>query len=253
MSLFWPKRNLMSSYYRTINGQRYDADLLEMAEGLMEGHRDGRLSQADAEQLWEAAFDGMGMTAIEMATLAYIREHENPTRPAKEFFDEMGVGKLNTNDCLTKAGRIAAEFGLEELQLMRFYIEEVQAQEALGGKVGFEPAYRAALAALFEAKYENESPYYIASNTAFEGEEQPNGHDEIVAKLKELINYGVLFLVPHDSKPNPDVSIDFFPPENGETTQDNWIFNLYVDELSDHIYWMVVPRNGDAVSVYGFN
>ena len=148
---------------------------------------------------------------------------------------------------------IAGEFGLEELQLMRFYIEEVQAQEALGGSIGFEDAYRKALAGLFDASHQNESPYHIVTITEFEDGNQPEGHDEIVAKLKELLNYGVLFLVPHDTKPNPDVSIDFYPPENGENTQDNWIFNLYADELTDHIYWMIVPRNGEAVTVYGFN
>lgn len=242
----------MSSYYRTINGQRYDNDLLEMAEGLMEGRGDGRLSRSDAEQLWESAFDGLGMTAIEMATLAYIREHENPTRPAKEFFDEMGVGKAAQNSCLSKAGKIAAEFGLEELQLMRFDFEEINAQEALGGSVTFEEAYRNALEALFDPQHQQESPYNIASVTEFD-EGKLNGHDAIVAKLKELINYGVLFLMPLNIKPNPDVSLDFFPPENGEKPEENWIFNLYADELTDHIYWMIVPRNGGAVKVYGVN
>lgn len=243
----------MSSYYRTINGQRYDADLLEMAEGMMEGRGDGRLSRADAEQLWEAAFDGMGMTAVEMATLAYIRAHENPTKPAKEFFDEQGVGKAE-NDCyLSKAGQISGEYGLEELQLMRFDIDEINAQEAIAGEVKFEAAFRKAMDALFDATHQQESPYYVLEHSEFDDETVLDTHEQKVNKLKELINYGTLFLVPHDTPPNPDANEDYYPPENGESVAENWIFNLIIDELSDHLYWMVVPRNGGNVLVYGFN
>lgn len=242
----------MSSYYRTINGQRYDADLLEMAEGLMEGHGDGRLSKADVEALWEAAFDGMGMTAVEMATLNYIREHENPTRPAKEWLDAQGIGKTESNTFLSDAGKITAEMDLQELKLMRFDPDEIQAQAQMGGDTSFADAFQTALSILFQPADKNESPYAIVQSSEFE-EGTLETHQEISDKLKDLLNYGVLFLVPHDTPPNPDANMDYYPPENGEKVSDNWIFNLTLDELSDHLYWMVIPRNGDAPYVYGFN
>jgi hypothetical protein len=34
----------------------------------------------------------------------------------------------------------------------------------------------------------------------------------------------------------------------------NWIFSLYLPDLSDHLYWIVIDRatSGDAY-IYGFN
>jgi hypothetical protein len=45
-----------------------------------------------------------------------------------------------------------------------------------------------------------------------------------------------------------------YPPEQGESTQDNWIFVLHIPTLSDHIYWVIVDRRGSkAPYLYGFN
>lgn len=243
----------MSSYYRTINGHRYDVSLLEMAEGMMEGRGDGRLSLADVEQLWESAFDGRGMTAVEMATLAYIREHENPTRPAKEWLDEQGFGRHAENNFLSWAGQVTSKHDLEELRLMRFYLEEIANQSRLPGSVSFPVAFERAVEAILDPAHQNESPYQVISKTEFEDGGTPQSPAEIKDKLKEMINYGTLWLVPMDTPPNPNASQDYYPPENGESVQDNWIFNLTLFEVSDHLYWVVVPRNGDPLKVYGFN
>lgn len=45
-----------------------------------------------------------------------------------------------------------------------------------------------------------------------------------------------------------------YPPEQGESTQDNWIFVLHIPTLSDHLYWVIVDRRGSqAPYLYGFN
>ena len=46
------------AYYKIIDGKKYDAELIELAEKLTSGNGDGRLSKADAEQLLEAVKDG---------------------------------------------------------------------------------------------------------------------------------------------------------------------------------------------------
>lgn len=241
----------MSSYYRTIDGRRYDANLLEMAEGLMEGQRDGRLSREDAEQLWESAFDGMGMTAVEMATLAYIREHENPTRPAKEYFDDLGVGRLpDDNDALRQCGITASERGLEEMRVMRVYPEEVKLQSELEGSVSFAQAFAAALDAILRPGTDGEVPFAVLCQTEADALGAAD-EDTKLDRLREHCNLGTLFLVPLDTPPNKDAAEDYYPPENGESVKENWIFNLLLDELSDHLYWAVVPRDGSTARVYG--
>lgn len=39
----------MSSYYKTIDGVKYDRELLELADKLTQGQGDGRLSTDDAK------------------------------------------------------------------------------------------------------------------------------------------------------------------------------------------------------------
>ncbi len=52
----------------------------------------------------------------------------------------------------------------------------------------------------------------------------------------------------------PTIKGQDYPPEQGESFKDNWIFVLHIPSLSDHLYWVIVDRNGrSAPYLYGFN
>lgn len=74
------------SYYKTIDGKKYDGELIELAEKLTAGAGDGRLSKADAEQILEAVKDGNSYTDIEKDTVKYLRENYKWTDAADEWF-----------------------------------------------------------------------------------------------------------------------------------------------------------------------
>lgn len=74
------------SYYKVIDGKKYDAEVIELAEKLTAGAGDGRLSKADAEQLLEAVMDGGTYTDIEKDTMAYVRDNYNWTDAADDWF-----------------------------------------------------------------------------------------------------------------------------------------------------------------------
>ena len=69
-------------YYKTIDGEKYDGELIELADKLTTGAGDGRISKADAGELLEAVKDGASYTDIEKATIKYIRENYNWTDAA---------------------------------------------------------------------------------------------------------------------------------------------------------------------------
>lgn len=73
-------------YYKTIDGKKYDGEIIELAEKLTAGAGDGRISQADAEQLYDAVRDGGAYTDIEKDTMAYIRDNFKWTDAADEWF-----------------------------------------------------------------------------------------------------------------------------------------------------------------------
>lgn len=63
------------SYYKTIEGVKYDKALLEKAESLTKGAGDGRISLEDARNLTQETLDGNKVTEIERRTLNYIRRN----------------------------------------------------------------------------------------------------------------------------------------------------------------------------------
>lgn len=74
------------NYYKTIEGKRIDSRLLDIARQATEGNRDGRISQQDAERLFEAVKDGNVYTETEKNTIGYIRSHFHWTENADRWF-----------------------------------------------------------------------------------------------------------------------------------------------------------------------
>merc|ERR1712166_1200412 len=72
------------SYYKQIKGVKYDRSLHEQADELTSGKGDGRISKDDANQLWEGALDGKGVTACEHRTLHHILENYQFTDVARK-------------------------------------------------------------------------------------------------------------------------------------------------------------------------
>jgi hypothetical protein len=74
------------SYYKTIDGKKYDGTLIELADELTAGAGDGRISMADAEKLLAAVKDGDSYTDIEKETMAYLRDNYKWTEAADDWF-----------------------------------------------------------------------------------------------------------------------------------------------------------------------
>jgi FtsZ-binding cell division protein ZapB len=81
---------MAKSYYKTIQGVRYDRALLEVAEDRIHGQGDGRISKKDAEEIVESSKDGGRITETELRTLKYISENYHFTSKAAAWF----AGKL---------------------------------------------------------------------------------------------------------------------------------------------------------------
>jgi hypothetical protein len=74
------------SYYRTIDGKKYDGALLDLAQELVQGQGDGRISVADAEKLFAKIKDGGVSTDVEKDTIEHIRQNHAWTEAADEWF-----------------------------------------------------------------------------------------------------------------------------------------------------------------------
>merc|ERR1712151_1443418 len=74
----------LKSFYKTIDGVKYDHALLLECE---DAAKDGVVSEAEAQRLYETACDGKGVTDIEQATLKYALKNFKFTDGAKAFLE----------------------------------------------------------------------------------------------------------------------------------------------------------------------
>jgi len=74
--------------YVTIDGEKYEKELLELAKKHTTGVGEGKLSKAEVADLFKSASDGQGVTDTEKKTLAYVRKNFEFTEAAAKDFDE---------------------------------------------------------------------------------------------------------------------------------------------------------------------
>ncbi len=74
--------------YVTIDGEKYEKELLELAKKHTTGVGEGKLSKDEVADLFKSAADGQGVTEIEKNTLSYIRTNFVFTDAAAKDFDE---------------------------------------------------------------------------------------------------------------------------------------------------------------------
>tara|TARA_B100001564_G_C20669611_1_gene685506 strand:+ start:553 stop:996 length:444 start_codon:yes stop_codon:yes gene_type:complete len=79
------RKYVKTSYYKIIEGESYDRSLLLLADNLVKGQGDGRISEADMKKLLKSAMDGNRITECEKKTLYFISKQYNTTDNAKEY------------------------------------------------------------------------------------------------------------------------------------------------------------------------
>ena len=75
------------TYYKTINGKKYDAEIIELADELTNNNAGNNpISMEDAKKLLDAVMDGGSYTDIEKDSIAYVRDNYKWTDKADEWF-----------------------------------------------------------------------------------------------------------------------------------------------------------------------
>lgn len=74
------------SYYKQIDGKRYKAITINMADQSVSGQGDGRISKEDAEKIFATISDGKAYTQVEKDTMHYLRTNYKWTEGADQLF-----------------------------------------------------------------------------------------------------------------------------------------------------------------------
>ena len=81
------RKYIRVSYYKQIDGKKYDRSLLLLAENLIKGKGDGRISEDDMKKLVNSALDGNKITDCEKKTLKFISKQYNTTENGKLYLE----------------------------------------------------------------------------------------------------------------------------------------------------------------------
>lgn len=105
------------SYYRTINGKKMDAAIIDKASLLTKHQGDGRISIKDANLLMGLIQDGNRITPSEQNTIDYLFQNYNWTPSAKEWFhSELKAWQVS---------RKLVQMTVEQLADKHFYTKDV--------------------------------------------------------------------------------------------------------------------------------
>jgi hypothetical protein len=161
---------------------------------------------------------------------------------------------------IARADRIIQdEFGFPSLRLLANAESlEKELKSGSADTVSVSQATQLAMAVIFDSFDAIEAPLNIAADGWASTHEQRLSH-ELTRDQKTAARQ---FLREQMQDPRTSLALHLggiikgqdYPPEQGESTQDNWIFVLHIPTLSDHLYWVIVDRRGSkAPYLYGFN
>jgi hypothetical protein len=159
-----------------------------------------------------------GLYYVGNAGLTALKTHAAPDLTPSEF-----------------AADTAAGLGLEFMTL-DIANERALEQEGYGGEIDFETAFVIGLDSFTTDDSNAESPLEVVLAETWPDDPYP-------------------MLIEHMNRPG--TTLHLLGPadhvEEMEEVSDHWILRLDIPSWSDHAYWAVVPRNGDAPYNYGFN
>jgi outer membrane protein OmpA-like peptidoglycan-associated protein len=79
---------MAKSYYKIIEGKKYDREVIEIAEEAAAAEADKIISVEGARKIYEAIIDGNTITQIEQETLDYLKENLSFSEEAIEWLDD---------------------------------------------------------------------------------------------------------------------------------------------------------------------
>ncbi len=246
------------SYYKVIDGVRYDRSLLDSAEALK--GKGGQIDLPGLQQLIGHAYDGAGVTEIERTTVKYILDNYSFSEEATEWFRNKPPLILEDRRFLAIAYQLLEEYRIYDMELWADprLIESMHRRFPDG--IGFYEALRRAVEIILSDDSRNAPLYEVGIITDFVLGIQPDELKDaskwpvlVEALLKERMNAGYLQLLPVWEELPEEVAGDLPRPDNDVSSLQYWVFYLSI-RTDDHQFWAIVDRSGEQEAfIYGYN
>ena len=220
------------TYYKTINGLRYDRSLLDAAEAFTKGRGESRISLEEIQQLFQQASDGQTITETERITLEYISKNYHLTEKAQRWLAEKWPEP--SNDAATIINNILRiEYELSDIQ---YHISDSNISQYTGGSRDLSAVIRGAMEAFLHSSQGQLS--FVACvrrrDLLFNSLDNPD------PLLKKYLNRGTLSLIPPDAATSTTLPYDL---PDGLDTANFWVFVLQTPDFTPIEFFAFVHRD----------
>lgn len=251
------------SYYKIIDGVKYDRKMIEVAETALAVHPGNLMEVFDAVAIWEAAIDGGIVTETEQRTLSYLRKTYQWTEAAQAWIQRK-LEPENTQEFEDHIRTLISEkHGISAIQWIIDEKEVTLQEEKFSGKVPFFKALDKIMDSYLEdlesgtgtVKASVQEVHQLFPDTF---PSKRAWADALAHQLRSYLEDAYLYIHRYSgtSPDTPSESMEFTyesPPGN-ELLEEFWIFGLCLPTFSDHIFWGLVDRAGKKPAFhYEFN
>ena len=163
------------------------------------------------------------------------------TKPASASIAERVRGMLSGENKASKiVPRVLGELGVQQIRVV-IPDDDVHCQAKKAGDVKFEAAFQAAMRAVLGDSGAPSSPLALV---------RAQSHGDDAAASKQLSQYlntpkSLVALVRSDAAKFTVDGDVVGRATHGESVQDNWVFCVYVKDVSPKPFWVIVPRQSD--------
>lgn len=227
------------TYYKIINGRRYDRPLLETAASLIQGRGDGRISLDDAKELFQVTkADGL-ITTTEVRTLRYILDHFVLTAPAHTWLWDTLRGQSPLQRNIRSILREV--FGLERMQWCIDDDDVAEHRKLYDGATSFPLALREIIDEFINGV---ESATSLRDVVSRRFDIDPEEDEQLKTKVLDALAEATLYFFPTDYLDQIRAgTIDFKYPPFTHRMKDYWPFGLRTPSLKDYYFIGFVSRN----------
>ena len=258
------------SYYKVIEGVKYDRKILEKVDDLIVNHSSPFITLPVVQQIWPLANDGQGITPSEKRSLYYLLSTYQWEQDAEQWLrTQLEEPQESVEELIHRVVR--QQHGLEGMEVDIEETEIIQQQALVEMGFPFQKALEKAIKSLVEGKF-TPTPYLtprevIGNDFQLWGEDAES-KQQVNQKLKELLNAGSrIKLLPwiaemeamEDQEEKEEFlaklsdEVDVIFPTEMESVKDYWIFYLTIEEIS-YLGWIFIDRESIvAPYIYGDN
>ena len=222
-------------YYQFIEGKKYNRNLLEAVHALVEGKTSGRLSQIDADRIWQYIMNDGIVSATERRTLHYLITHQTWQTNANQWFhNQVNAFPISLRERIETI--LEEEFALYHTNLVL-----PMSLSKSAAHVTVEQSLRLALQSFLHQRSENNMLGVVRRKLELEG-----GLSNLVlpSVINDLMKHATLHLLTDEEQHFEGPSIEYLPPKQ-ESLSKNWVWGLRLHDLPKYFFWAIIDKEGD--------